>query len=122
MSEYEPTKNGTLTLYKFKNYFLLWKRSQAFHFLNLIIFIVQVQASVALKRIDLFMNRDELDSKVEVEQNSPTTAQNGSTNDQNRSTTGQNGQSEKSKESDENQDNAIEIDDASFAWESDQVQ
>ena len=82
----------------------------------------QVQASVALKRIDLFMNRDELDSKVEVEQQNGSN-QNGSTSKNglnDKGSTSINGHNEKRKENDEN-DNAIEIDDASFAWESDQV-
>ena len=82
----------------------------------------QVQASVALKRIDLFMNRDELDSKVEVEQQNGSN-QNGSTSKNGlneKGSTSINGHNEKRKENDEN-DDAIEIDDASFAWESDQV-
>ena len=79
----------------------------------------QVQASVALKRIDLFMNRDELDSKVEVEQQNGSN-QNGSTSKTEKGSTSINGHNEKRKENDEN-DNAIEIDDACFAWESDQV-
>ena len=90
----------------------------------------QVQASVALKRIDLFMNRDELDSKVQVEQQNGSnqngsTSKNGlnekgSTSKSEKGSTSINGHNEKRKENDEN-DNAIEIDDASFAWESDQV-
>ena len=57
-----------------------------------------VQASVALKRIDVFMNREELESKVEVirEDNKPDTAE------------AQSG-------------NAIEIIGGTFQWESDQV-
>ena len=65
------------------------------------------------------MNRDELDSKVEVEQQNGSNL-NGSTSKTEKGSTSKNGQTEKRKENDEN-DNAIEIDDASFSWESDQV-
>jgi ribosome biogenesis SPOUT family RNA methylase Rps3 len=60
--------------------------------------IAQVQASVALKRIDVFMNREELRSKVEVV-------------DDNASATG----------GDDDDDSAIVIDNGTFCWENGQV-
>ncbi len=66
----------------------------------------QVQASVALKRIDVFMNRDELKSKVEVVQ--------------------ENGSFKPEKETggpgpEVDAEDAVEISDGTFQWETDQV-
>jgi len=62
-----------------------------------VLLFIQVQASVALKRIDKFMNSDELKESVEVKKE-----QNGHSN----------GQGTK---------NAIEIENGDFQWESNQV-
>ena len=67
-----------------------------------ILFFVQVQASVALKRIDKFMNSEELKSDVERLDSNSTNGHSGS------------GQTETTK-------NAVEIEDATFQWESNQV-
>ena len=66
-------------------------------------FFVQVQASVALKRIDKFMNSEELKSDVEKLDSNSTNGHSGS------------GQTETTK-------NAVEIEEATFQWESNQVQ
>ena len=80
---------------------LLWRVKVSSQHIK-ILFFVQVQASVALKRIDKFMNSEELKSDVERLDSNSTNGHSGS------------GQTETTK-------NAVEIEDATFQWESNQV-